>query len=75
MDTKEIIEKIKSIERDGKSGAGKTHLLKYLNGEKLTRGQALKAHCYDCMGYYGDGRIDCEDPACPLYPFMPYRKD
>jgi len=25
------------------------------------------------MGYYADGKIDCEVKACPLYPFMPYR--
>jgi len=26
------------------------------------------------MGYYSDGKIDCECTSCPLYPWMPYRK-
>lgn len=27
------------------------------------------------MNTYLDGKNDCEIPGCPLYPFMPYRKD
>jgi len=53
--------------------SGKSFLLKHLYGETLTRDQAIRAKCCDCMGYYQDGRIDCEISGCPLYPFMPYR--
>ncbi len=40
----------------------------------MTRAQAIRAKCYDCMGGYVDGKRDCEIPRCPLYGFMPYRK-
>ena len=56
------------------TSSGKTYLLKHFKGEDLTRGQAIKAKCADCMGLYIDGRIDCEISECPLYPYMPYRK-
>jgi hypothetical protein len=41
-------------------------------GGRLTKRQAILAKCADCMGNYVDGRIDCEMPECPLYPFSPY---
>lgn len=53
--------------------AGKTLLLKHLDGERLTASQRIKAKCCECMGYYVDGRVDCKIPNCPLYPAMPYR--
>lgn len=55
------------------ASSGKTNLRKHLCEEKLTRDQAIKAKCCECLGYYIDGRADCETPDCPLYPFMPYR--
>jgi Zn-finger protein len=33
----------------------------------------IMAKCYDCTGFYKDGREDCNTPTCPLYPLMPYR--
>lgn len=39
---------------------------------KLTMLLAIKAKCWDCMGYYTDGKIDCENFECPLYNWMPY---
>jgi hypothetical protein len=51
---------------------GKMELLDHLKGKKLTQREAIKANCYDCMGYYDDGAQDCKDPICPLRPFMPY---
>ncbi len=64
---------IEEIENHGTLSGGKTALLKYLRGEKISRPAAVKAKCCDCMGYYADGRVDCENPTCPLYPYMPYR--
>lgn len=64
---------IQVIEKDGMSARGKSEMVKYLNGKELTRGQAIKAKCYDCSGYYGDGKIDCKVTTCPLYQYMPYR--
>ncbi|RPI50786.1 MAG: hypothetical protein EHM49_08065 [Deltaproteobacteria bacterium] len=52
---------------------GNKELKKYLLGARLTQRQAILAKCADCMGYYLDGRLDCEIEDCPLYPFMPYR--
>ena len=30
--------------------------------------------CYECCGYYEDGREDCGISSCSLYHWMPYRK-
>lgn len=53
---------------------GRMELRKCLKGGKLTYKQAILAKCYDCMGYYIDGKTSCEIPECPLYPVMPYKK-
>ena len=54
------------------SARGKKELLKHLSGKKNSFKQAINAKCYDCMGYYIDGRVSCEMPKCPLFPFMNY---
>ena len=41
---------------------------------KLTPLNAIRAHCHQCLGYYADGKQDCENPSCPLYNWMPFRK-
>jgi hypothetical protein len=41
---------------------------------KVTFKNAILAQCHECMGYYADGRVDCESTQCSLYSFMPYRK-
>jgi hypothetical protein len=51
---------------------GRNELKKHLNGGRLTFKQAILAKCYDCMGFYADGKADCAIPECPLYPVMPY---
>ena len=71
---KELSEYYDHVVQVGKKAQGRTELLNYLSGKKLTKAQAIKAYCYDCMGFYADGRQDCEMPTCPLYPFMPFRK-
>lgn len=53
---------------------GRNELRKHLDGKRLTRHAAIKAKCYDCMGGFTDGKQDCRIPACPLYPWMPYRQ-
>jgi hypothetical protein len=42
--------------------------------EKPVRSIAMTAFCHQCLGYYQDGKIDCEATKCPLYSWMPYRK-
>lgn len=54
------------------SGAGSSALQRHRNGQRLTRDEAIRAKCADCMCDFADGRGDCGIVACPLYPFMPY---
>lgn len=59
--------------RTGIKATGRGDLLNYFRGEELTRQEAIQAHCYQCMGGYGDGEDrDCRNPPCPLYPFHPH---
>jgi hypothetical protein len=59
--------------RFGIKAKGKEELLGHFNGDDLTRQEAIAAHCYECMGGYGDGEDrDCQNPPCPLYPYHPY---
>jgi hypothetical protein len=68
-------EMLQDVEKNGIAGRGKKELIKHLSGERLTSRQMIIAKCYDCMGFYSDGRgADCEMPDCSLYPVMPYRK-
>ena len=64
---------LEQIEKYGVTAAGNTNLKKYLKGKRLTQRQAILAKCAECLGYYADGRYDCEMPDCPLYPYMPYK--
>lgn len=58
------------------TGKGSVDLEKYRNNHKpLTPVKAIAAKCADCMSNYGDGRVDCNIPDCPLYPYMPYSSD
>lgn len=54
------------------TSSGRKCLLKHLDGNILTARQAIIAFCCECSGDYVDGRVDCENPLCPLYRFMPY---
>ena len=42
--------------------------------DKLTRKEAIDYQCWECMGFYADGKTDCENVRCPLYAYMPYRQ-
>lgn len=64
---------ILDIKRYGKTAQGRREILKYLQGKRLTRKQAILAHCYGCMGFYVDGKVDCRMPRCPLHPFMAFK--
>ena len=66
-------QKLESVEQD-KKAVGKSAYVKFLKGETLTQSQAIQAMCYECMRYYKDGDIDCENCTCPLYLFMPFNK-
>ncbi len=53
--------------------AGNIELQRHLEGRKLGLPQMVKAKCFECMGGYEDGKIDCKITQCPLYLRMPYR--
>ena len=53
---------------------GRGELIQFLKGFRITRNEAIKAKCYDCMGFYDQAQDkDCNNTTCPLYPYMPYR--
>jgi len=65
---------ISDIQQYGKTAKGKQELIKHLEGKRLTLKQAVNAHCFDCMGFYADGKQDCYMPNCPLHSFMAYNE-
>lgn len=68
-------DKLNEINKYGIKAIGKKEICAHLNGKKITRNAAIIAKCYECNCYYADGKADCEIPTCPLYGFMPYRKN
>jgi hypothetical protein len=65
---------IQWIKKHGSTARGKRELIAFLKGEALTVKESILANCYQCAGFYMDGRRDCEVERCPLHGFMPYRK-
>lgn len=61
------------VDKFGIRAKGRKELIKSERGGTLTRGEAILAKCYECMGGYDDGRYDCIVSSCPLYQYMPYR--
>lgn len=47
--------------------AGKADYLNFLRGKKLTRAQAIKAKCFECVG--GEDNRPCKIETCPLALF------
>ena len=68
------MDNIQNIKRFGRRAKGRNERIKYLEGQPLTRQQAIRAHCFDCTGGYTDGARDCERKTCSMYGFHPYRK-
>lgn len=65
-------DKIREIEKYGIAAQGRAELIAHLSGKRLTRDRAIRAFCYYCAGWFQDGKFDCKQSDCPLYPFMPY---
>lgn len=69
--TQEAFQKrLEQLKKGGKA-SGMGELRKYYSGVQLTAMQSIKAHCYECCGYYDQGVFDCSTFTCPLYPFNP----
>jgi len=47
---------------------------KLIEKKKTSAKSAIIAFCHQCMGYWQDGKEDCQNTKCPLYKWMPYRK-
>lgn len=56
----------------GIKAQGRNEYKRLLEGGRLTRGEQIKAKCYECCGGYADGAGDCGVSACPIYPSHPY---
>ena len=61
--------------RKGKAFTGKNELIRFLEGEHLTPRERILAYCYDCMGFFADGKHDCRQTECPLYGVMRWAKE
>jgi hypothetical protein len=59
------------LAKKGKMRQGKNSLVKYLEGGKITRKQAMNAKCYDCNGL-GESN-ECNIESCSLYPYSPFK--
>lgn len=57
----------------GVKARGRKELRAHKEGQRLTQRQAIYAKCFDCLGGYIDGKIDCNMPHCSLYAWMPYK--
>lgn len=54
----------------GTGRKGKTSLINYLQGKRLTQRQAIQAKCYDCDGMGETG--ECDIVSCALYPYSQF---
>jgi hypothetical protein len=50
---------------------GKNALLRFLNGDALTRTEAIQAKGFECSGGFEDAK-SCIIETCPLHPYQPY---
>lgn len=72
---KEVFMQLKDV-YSCNNAPGNRYLKMYMEGKSLTLKQASLAKCAECMNGFIDGKNDCEmNGICPLYPFMPYRKE
>lgn len=52
--------------------AGKAEYLRFLQGERLTRDEAIKAKCYECCG--GEVTLPCKCITCSLVQYSPWNR-
>lgn len=52
---------------------GRAELIKFLKGEKLTRGETLKALCFRCSSGWNT-RKGCTVHDCPAIAYAPYQE-
>lgn len=67
-------ESARRVVEEGSAYGGRMQYDKYLAGVPITRTEAMRAKCYECMNGFTDGQQDCEVYSCPIYPWQPFRK-
>ena len=67
--------KIQQIKKIKPRPIGASAYIRWRSGQPLPTAVAIQAKCFECMGFYLDGTSDCQTPQCPLYLYMPYRKE
>lgn len=68
----DINRKLKDVKSWPKK-TGKADYLKYLNGERLTRAEAIRATCYECV--QGEDTNPCMANTCPLIGYCQWNQD
>ena len=63
-------EKIRWVQKWGNHRRGRKELLSYLRANPITRAEAIRAHCYECLGYGSEDK--CVDNRCALYHFSQF---
>lgn len=58
-----------------KRAKGRSAIIRYQRGGRLTLQESIVAKCYACRDGYADGIEDCGNWDCPLYPWMPYGQE
>jgi len=51
---------------------GKVNYIRFLKREQLTRDEAIKAKCYECVG--GEDTEPCLAVTCPLTLYCPWNR-
>lgn len=64
-------ERLAAVERAAPSKAG---VFRRVYAGRASPRQAIKAQCLQCCAYSEPAIRDCTAPACPLWPFRPYRR-
>lgn len=68
-----FLKKLDDIKSDGIAAQGRGEYIDILQGKDSTYRKRCLAKCYDCSGFYTDGKRDCRCDSCPLHGVMPYR--
>jgi hypothetical protein len=62
------------LARLGRSRVGRAELIRYLEGEELSRREAVKARCYFCYITEMGEAEECEQRTCPLFPYSQFQR-
>ena len=75
INTTQIADRMKLAHKNAlnyKKKMGKAYYLKFLEGESLTRDQAIKAKCYECV--LGEDTEPCLVSTCPLMLYCQWNR-